>query len=80
MNSDFTLILFTKKDSISHYYSQGLEALVPTIEECWDQDAEARVSAECVHERLLQIEGNMNVTCNTQMNNVINNSSTVIIT
>lgn len=29
--------------------------MVNTIEECWDQDAEARVSANCVHERLITL-------------------------
>lgn len=31
---------------------QGINALCNTIEECWDQDAEARVSASCVMERI----------------------------
>ena len=30
----------------------GLNLLSNTIEECWDQDAEARVSASCVMERI----------------------------
>ena len=30
----------------------GLNSLCNTIEECWDQDAEARVSASCVMERI----------------------------
>ena len=30
----------------------GINALCNTIEECWDQDAEARVSASCVMERI----------------------------
>ncbi|KAF4087877.1 hypothetical protein AMELA_G00076300 [Ameiurus melas] len=33
----------------------GLEQLCETIEECWDHDAEARLSAGCVEERLSQI-------------------------
>ena len=28
-----------------------------TVEECWDQDAEARLTAECVYERLSQFFG-----------------------
>ena len=27
------------------------------MEECWDGDPEARVSANCIHERLLSIKG-----------------------
>lgn len=34
---------------------QGLEALAATTEECWDHDAEARLSADCVLERLVQM-------------------------
>lgn len=31
---------------------QGLIALCDTMEECWDHDAEARLSASCVMERI----------------------------
>lgn len=34
---------------------QGLEQMCETIEECWDHDAEARLSAGCVEERISQI-------------------------
>lgn len=34
----------------------GLEALASTIEECWDHDAEARLSADCVLERVAYAE------------------------
>ena len=27
-----------------------------TMEDCWDQDADARLTAHCVHERLLQLQ------------------------
>ena len=40
---------------------QGLEVMINTIEECWDQDAEARVSANCVHERLIALGRTANV-------------------
>lgn len=30
----------------------GLAALIDTVEECWDHDAEARLSANCVEERI----------------------------
>ncbi|XP_038839236.1 activin receptor type-2B-like, partial [Salvelinus namaycush] len=33
----------------------GLSQLCETIEECWDHDAEARLSAGCVEERISQI-------------------------
>ncbi|XP_060075572.1 activin receptor type-2B-like [Ylistrum balloti] len=55
------------RPTIKDYWMRhvGLEALIPTIEECWDQDAEARVSADCVHERLLQIGRTLNVSNST---------------
>ncbi|KAI1280684.1 Activin receptor type-2A [Halotydeus destructor] len=39
----------------------GLKIISETIEECWDQDAEARLSASCVEERVnsLKISGQM---------------------
>lgn len=33
-------------------FFQGLIALCDTMEECWDHDAEARLSASCVMERI----------------------------
>ena len=38
-----------------HLHS-GMKKLISTINECWDHDAEARVSASCVIERLHAIE------------------------
>ncbi|KAK0049949.1 activin receptor type-2A [Biomphalaria pfeifferi] len=38
----------------------GLSKLISTVEECWDQDAEARLSAGCVLERLGQLSRNVN--------------------
>lgn len=32
---------------------QGLAAMCDTMEECWDHDAEARLSASCVMERVM---------------------------
>ena len=32
-----------------------MRALKETIEDCWDQDAEARLTARCVEERLLEM-------------------------
>lgn len=36
-------------------WPQGLSQMCETIEECWDHDAEARLSAGCVVERIGQI-------------------------
>ncbi|XP_026057389.1 activin receptor type-2B-like [Carassius auratus] len=40
----------------------GLAQMCETIEECWDHDAEARLSAGCVEERISQIRRLMNAT------------------
>ena len=37
-----------------YFITQGMAGLVQTIEECWDQDAEARLTAQCVAERVDQ--------------------------
>lgn len=34
---------------------QGLAQVCETAEECWDHDAEARLSAGCVQERISQV-------------------------
>lgn len=34
-------------------FIQGLAAMCDTMEECWDHDAEARLSASCVMERVM---------------------------
>jgi serine/threonine protein kinase len=36
---------------------QGLVTLCMTIDECWDNDPEARLSAECIYERMLRLDG-----------------------
>lgn len=51
---------------------RGLELLCETIEECWDQDAEARLSAGCVEERIVQFS-------NCHMNGHHNTSPTPLI-
>lgn len=38
------------------YLFQGMDVLSETIRECWDQDAEARLSSQCVRERISQLE------------------------
>lgn len=45
----------------------GMASLVSTIEECWDQDAEARLSAGCVQERIASLTR----TCNTTSINML---------
>ena len=40
----------------SVFVTQGMAGLVQTIEECWDQDAEARLTAQCVAERVAQFQ------------------------
>lgn len=37
-------------------FLQGLALLCETIEECWDHEAEARVSAGCVEQRIVQMQ------------------------
>ncbi|XP_061177449.1 activin receptor type-2B-like [Saccostrea echinata] len=51
------------RPTIKNHWLQhpGLEQIAATIEECWDQDAEARVSAICVKERLSQLSRTLNV-------------------
>ena len=34
---------------------QAIRALKETIEECWDHDAEARLTALCVEERIIEM-------------------------
>lgn len=41
--------------------SQGLVMLCETIEECWDHEAEARLSAGCVEERIIQMQRQTNI-------------------
>lgn len=45
-------------------YFQGLAVMCETIEECWDNDAEARLSAGCVEERLAQ-QSRLDIITNT---------------
>ncbi|XP_055785402.1 activin receptor type-2A isoform X2 [Salvelinus fontinalis] len=39
----------------------GLVMLCETIEECWDHEAEARLSAGCVEERIIQMQRQTNI-------------------
>ncbi|XP_030828527.1 activin receptor type-2A [Strongylocentrotus purpuratus] len=61
------VVVKRKRPVISDHWlkHRGLELLCETIEECWDQDAEARLSAGCVEERIAQfshshMNGHMN--------------------
>ncbi|KAF0026988.1 hypothetical protein F2P81_021725 [Scophthalmus maximus] len=40
----------------------GLASLCETVEECWDHEAEARLSAGCVEERVVQLQRQTSVT------------------
>lgn len=40
------------------FVHSSMASLLQTIEECWDQDAEARLTAQCVAERLSQFNPN----------------------
>ncbi|KAK7092552.1 activin receptor type-2B-like [Littorina saxatilis] len=40
----------------------GMASIASTIEECWDQDAEARLSAGCVQERIAALTRTLNST------------------
>ena len=35
--------------------SQAVRSLKETMEDCWDQDAEARLTAQCAEERLAEL-------------------------
>lgn len=55
-----------------HFHLQGLEAMAETMEECWDHDAEARLSAKCVEERFAQFSKTINVsTSNNHLSSVV---------
>ena len=49
------LIIKVQISKISLYF-QGIRALKETIEDCWDQDGEARLTALCVEERMAEME------------------------
>ena len=56
-------LTFSALDLTSHYkiiiisfcFSKGLRTLKETIEDCWDQDGDARLSALCVKERFSEL-------------------------
>ncbi|XP_035813127.1 activin receptor type-2A isoform X3 [Amphiprion ocellaris] len=49
----------------------GLVVLCETIEECWDHEAEARLSAGCVEERVVQMQRQTNVTAPEEIVTVV---------
>ena len=63
------------------FFTQGLQIMVATMEECWDHDSEARLTAACVVERLspqnlknagtgsIVTNGNLKATIGTSRNN-----------
>ncbi|CAA9997906.1 unnamed protein product, partial [Nesidiocoris tenuis] len=51
--ADFGLaLIFQPGKPCGDTHGQGLVVLCDTMEECWDHDAEARLSAPCVMERI----------------------------
>ena len=48
-------------DFTMYYWKQGMAYLLQTIEECWDQDAEARLTAQCVAERVRQLQASFSL-------------------
>ncbi|XP_059199205.1 activin receptor type-2A isoform X2 [Centropristis striata] len=49
----------------------GLAALCETIEECWDHEAEARLSAGCVEERVVQMQRQTSATAPEEIVTVV---------
>ncbi|XP_069389766.1 activin receptor type-2A isoform X1 [Paralichthys olivaceus] len=49
----------------------GLALLCETIEECWDHEAEARLSAGCVEERIVQMQRQTNATAPEEIVTVV---------
>ena len=58
---------------------QGFEALAATVEECWDHDAEARLSADCVLERVVQMRLVVNTSALSTSNSVVTSSQHPLI-
>lgn len=50
---------------------QGLALLCETIEECWDHEAEARLSAGCVEERVVQMQRQASITAPEEIVTVV---------
>lgn len=55
INSQWTTIDFVDVDVCVCVYLQTVHSLKETMEDCWDQDAEARLTAQCAEERLAEL-------------------------
>lgn len=53
--------------------TQGLALLCETMEECWDHEAEARLSAGCVEERVVQMQQQSSVTAHEEIVTMVTN-------
>uniref|UniRef100_A0A669BZV0 Serine/threonine-protein kinase receptor n=1 Tax=Oreochromis niloticus TaxID=8128 RepID=A0A669BZV0_ORENI len=51
----------------------GLALLCETMEECWDHEAEARLSAGCVEERVVQMQQQSSVTAHEEIVTMVTN-------
>lgn len=38
-----------------YLFVKGIDGIIVTIEDCWDHDADARLTADCVAERVKQL-------------------------
>lgn len=47
--------MFGKIQCLTYTLLQAVRSLKETIEDCWDQDAEARLTAQCATERMLNL-------------------------
>lgn len=48
-------LCFGKVQCLTYTLSQAVRSLKETIEDCWDQDAEARLTAQCAEERMAEL-------------------------
>ena len=53
-DAECTRIFEVKVTEWLHYF-QAIRSLKETIDDCWDQDAEARLTSLCVEERVLEM-------------------------
>ncbi|KAG5682935.1 hypothetical protein PVAND_012253 [Polypedilum vanderplanki] len=53
----------------------GLSAIIDTIEECWDHDAEARLSSSCIMERISQHSRYQTITIDQTTNFISRNNA-----
>lgn len=48
-------LYFGKRQCLTYTVLQAVRSLKETIEDCWDQDAEARLTAQCAEERMAEL-------------------------